>query len=166
MKKFLVCFVVCAAAASFLVACESAPVEPTKSVSAFDPSFSNGQLKKVSVEGFATGSAAVPAQQWDTWAKNAAPVVKSIISSLPNGYSFQITGHADTTGSESASGSFVGNKALSENRAVVVYNALKKAGITSPRMTYKGVGSSDPISGVAGDDGAQRRVSFQVVASK
>ena len=168
--KNVVCLMCAVCMSIFAVSCATTevkeqPVVATSLGSDAIVKAQNEQLAKVSVEGFALGNADVPAQKWDSWAKVAAPVVKTIIDNLPKGYVFQVTGHADSTGSEDASAGFVGNKKLSEQRAYAVYSSLKKQGITSSRITYKGVGSSEPLSGVSGDGDAQRRVSFRVVAS-
>jgi len=126
-------------------------------------SASNKQLLKVPVKGFAYKSSKVPSQRWDRWAKSAAPVVKGIINKLPSGYVLQITGHTDARGPEQPEGNKPGNIKISENRAKSVFQALKKNGITSPEMVYKGVGSSDPIDGVNERSASQRRVTFLVV---
>jgi len=123
----------------------------------------NEQLAKLPVSGFEYKSAAVPPQSWDKWAKVAAPVVKEVINKLPEGYVLQVTGHTDSRGPETAYGAKPGNMKISTDRARAVYNSLKKQGITSPRMTYKGVGSSEPLSGVDSADPQQRRVTFKVV---
>ena len=114
----------------------------------------NDQLKKFPVNGFASGSSEIPAQEWDKWAKLAAPVIKEIINKLPDGYSFQVTGHTDSDGSAEASGSFIGNNALSEQRAKAVADSLRNIGITSSRMVTKGVADTET---------AQRCVTFKVV---
>lgn len=123
----------------------------------------NEQLAKLPVSGFDYKSSTVPPQSWDKWAKVAAPVVKEVINKLPEGYVLQVTGHTDSRGPETAYGAKPGNMKISTDRARAVYNSLKKQGITSPRMTYKGVGSSEPISGVDSADPQQRRVTFKVV---
>lgn len=124
---------------------------------------SNEQLANFPVAGFGYKSSSVPQQQWDAWAKNAAPVIKKVIDSMPEGYVLQVTGHTDSSGPEDPTGNKPGNIKISSDRAKEVYDALKKAGITSPKMTFKGVGSSEPVDGVDGRDPKQRRVSFKVV---
>lgn len=123
----------------------------------------NDSLAKIPVEGFDYRSSKVPAQKWDKWAAAAAPVVKGIINNLPDGYVLQVTGHADGRGPEDAAGGKPGNIKISTQRAKAVYDALKGKGITSPKMTYKGVGSADPVSGLDPNDPKQRRVTFKVV---
>jgi outer membrane protein OmpA-like peptidoglycan-associated protein len=97
------------------------------------------------------------------WAKAAAPVVKEVINNLPEGYVLQVTGHSDGRGPEDPVGAKPGNIKISTDRAKAVYDSLGRQGITSPKMTYKGIGSSEPISGIDPDDAQQRRVTFKVV---
>lgn len=126
---------------------------------------SNKQLEKVPVEGFEYKSSKVPAQNWDKWAVTAAPVVSGIISKMPDGYVLQIVGHTDGRGPEEPVGDKPGNIKISTDRAKSVYNSLAKKGITSPKLTYKGAGSAEPLQGVDPRDASQRRVTF-VVAPK
>lgn len=127
-------------------------------------SVSNEQLAKYPVTGFGYKSSKVPAQEWDNWAKAAAPVVKDIIDKLPEGYALEVRGHTDSRGPETAEGDKPGNMKISTDRAKAVYDALGKAGITSPKLTYRGVGSSEPLQGVDPKSPDQRRVTFQVVS--
>jgi len=163
MKKvFLAVFVL---ALGLAIACGTTPVKP---VDVGDPkmamvSAQNKQLAKLPVEGFEYKSAQVPAQKWDMWAKAAAPVVKEVITNLPEGYVLQVTGHTDGRGPEQPAGAKPGNIKISRDRAKGVHDSLGRAGITSPKMTYKGVGFSEPLAGIDADDPQQRRVTFKVV---
>ncbi len=154
---------------ALFIACESAPKKepPPKKVSTDTSSIfvksSNEQLAKIPVAGFGYKSSKVPAQKWNKFAKDAAPIIKKIIDNLPEGYVLQVTGHADSRGPEEPVGRKPGNIKISTDRAKAVYNALRKEGIDSPNMTYKGVGSSEPIEGVDSADDSQRRVTFRVV---
>ncbi|HRS79093.1 MAG TPA: OmpA family protein [Spirochaetota bacterium] len=149
----------------FIVSCAKEQVkEPEKvGVDTNIVSASNEQLAKYPVTGFAYKSSKVPPQSWDKWAKVAAPVVKGILDKLPDGYALEIRGHADGRGPESAEGAKPGNMKISTDRAKAVYDSLGKAGITSPKLTYRGVGSSEALSGVDPKSAEQRRVTFQVV---
>jgi outer membrane protein OmpA-like peptidoglycan-associated protein len=100
------------------------------------------------------------------WATAAAPVVKGVIDKLPEGYVLQVTGHTDARGPEGPVGAKPGNIKISTDRAKAVFDALKAKGVTSPKMTYKGVGSSELIPGVDPKDAQQRRVTFKVVPQK
>lgn len=141
---------------------------PVVQASGFDTELwvktSNEQLSRVPFDGFAYKSSEVPAQKWDKWAVTAAPVISGIVSKIPDGYVLQITGHTDGSGPEDPQAQKPGNVKISTDRAKSVYNSLRKKGITSPKMTYKGAGSSEPLSGVDSRDAAQRRVTFNIVA--
>ena len=132
----------------------------------------NDQLAKIPVKGFAYKGSKVPEQEWDKWAETAAPVVKQVIDKLPEGYNLQVTGHADQVGPEepllSKKGKEVkpGNLKISTARAKAVYDALKKKGIDSPKLTFKGVGSSELTSDCDPKDACQRRVTFKVVPTE
>lgn len=126
----------------------------------------NQQLSKYPVDGFDYKSSKLSTEKWDRWAKGAAPIVKEILGKLPEGYVLQVTGHTDASGPEKPEGDKPGNLKISEDRAKTVYNALKKANITSPKLTYKGIGSSELLSGVDPRDAAQRRVTFKAVSAK
>ncbi len=124
---------------------------------------SNKQLAKYPVSGFAYKSSAVPDQQWKTWARVAAPVVKDILGKIPDGYVLEVRGHADASGPEQPEGDKPGNMNISRDRAKAVIKSLESAGIESRKITYKGVGSSEPLAGYSPRSGQQRRVSFSVV---
>ena len=126
-------------------------------------SASNAQLAKYPVTGFAYKSSKVPAQEWDKWAKVAAPVIKEIVNNLPEGYVLEVRGHADARGPETAEGNKPGNMKISTDRAKAVYDSLGKAGISSPKMVYKGAGSSETMSSADATAAEQRRVTFGIV---
>jgi outer membrane protein OmpA-like peptidoglycan-associated protein len=69
----------------------------------------------------------------------------------------QITGHAADYPTKATQAS------VSKGRAAKIYNELKKAGVPAAKMTYKGVGIDEPLSGYDGKDAKQRRVSFKAV---
>lgn len=123
----------------------------------------NKQLEKASVSGFDYKSTTIPSWKYDAWAKVSAPVVQSVLTQVPDGYVLQVTGHTDSRGPETAVGDKPGNIKISTDRALAVHTSLRKNGITSDKLTYKGVGSSQPLAGVATDHASQRRVSFLVV---
>jgi flagellar motor protein MotB len=133
------------------------------SLPGFDLKLANQQLARIPVDGFAYKSSEVPAQKWDKWAETAAPVVKGIIDRLPANHVLQVTGHTDASGPENPQGAKPGNIKISTDRAKAVHAALRKKGITSEKLTYKGVGSSEPLEGVDSRSPEQRRVTFVVV---
>ncbi len=123
----------------------------------------NRQLANSSFSGFGYKSSKLPSHKWDRWAKSAAPVVKEILQKIPDGYTLQVTGHADASGPEEPVGNKPGNIKISTDRAETVYNALRRAGIDSPKMTYKGLGSSEIREDIDPRADEQRRVTFKVL---
>ncbi len=117
----------------------------------------NAQLDKATIDQFESGKSKIPSYKWDKWAEMAAPVIKEILTRVPDGYVIKIVGHTDIVGTEKY------NKKLSINRAKTVYLALKKQGITSKKLKYTGVGSLQMLPNTNHKDGAQRRVSFIIV---
>ncbi|MGQ9842197.1 MAG: OmpA family protein [Spirochaetota bacterium] len=153
--------------AMVMVACSSTEVQqPVGDPNIAVVNAQNQQLEKIPVTGFAYKSATVPKQDWDKWATMAAPVVKEILNKLPEGYVLQVTGHTDGSGPEEPVGNKPGNIKISTERAKAVYNSLKAKGIDSPKMTYKGVGSSELLPGADPRDAANRRVTFKVIPNK
>jgi len=150
---------------AFLLACETTQPADTTVAASGGPAVAalNKGLEKVSVGGFAYKSSEIPSWEYDGWAKLSAPVVQQTLTQVPEGYVLQVTGHSDSRGPEQAVGSKPGNIKISTDRAKAVYTSLQKNGITSDKLTYKGVGSSQPLAGVPEDDAKQRRVSFIVV---
>lgn len=69
-----------------------------------------------------------------------------------------ITGHTDNSGDEPA------NQVLSLERATSVKRALIARGIPEQSLQVRGLGSSQPVSGLAPTDPANRRIEFKVVA--
>ena len=143
----------------FLLACESTQVQ----TEAPGVSLLNKQLEKATLGGFGYKSSDVPSWEYDAWAKVSAPVVQQTLTQVPDGYVLQVTGHTDSRGPEQAVGAKPGNIKISTDRAKAVHTSLRNNGITSDKLTYKGVGSSQPLEGVPEDDAQQRRVSFIVV---
>ena len=56
-----------------------------------------------------------------------------------------------------------GNIKISTDRAKTVYDALLNANISSPKLTYKGVGSDELLPDYDPRAGEQRRVTFKIV---
>ncbi|WP_338446428.1 OmpA family protein [Pelagerythrobacter marensis] len=71
-----------------------------------------------------------------------------------------ITGHTDSSGTES------GNLALSRERAHAVRQALIQRGIPGDGLRARGVGSAEPVEGLAPTDPANRRIEFSVIATE
>ncbi len=71
-----------------------------------------------------------------------------------------ITGHTDVSGAEP------GNLRLSYLRADAVREALIARGIPADGLRARGVGSREPVDGLAPDDPANRRIEFSVVATE
>lgn len=74
------------------------------------------------------------------------------------GSTIAISGHTDASGSEAR------NIALSTERAMAVQQALIRRGIPADGLRARGLGSSDPIPGLAPEDPANRRIEFSVIA--
>jgi outer membrane protein OmpA-like peptidoglycan-associated protein len=150
-----------------VVACSSSQTEQGVQDVKYDSNAwvyaSNKSLASYPVKGFGYKDATVPTMEWNKWATAAAPIVNKIVGELPEGYVLQVTGHTDSRGPETTVGNKPGNVKISSDRARNVQNMLKAKGVTSPKLTAKGVGSAEPISGIATDDPQQRRVTFQVV---
>ncbi|RIV76812.1 OmpA family protein [Pelagerythrobacter aerophilus] len=87
----------------------------------------------------------------DEVARALRPCLGSIIA---------ITGHTDSSGPEP------GNLALSMERAQAVRQALIARGIPGDGLRTRGVGSSEPVEGLAPTDPANRRIEFSVVATE
>ncbi len=112
-----------------------------------------GLLRTRSIR-FEEGSSAIlPASRilLDEVADALRPCLGSIIA---------ITGHTDTSGSEP------GNLELSMERAREVREALIRRGIPRDGLRASGVGSGDPVDGLAPDDPANRRIEFSVVRTE
>ena len=71
-----------------------------------------------------------------------------------------ITGHTDTSGTKP------GNLALSNERAEAVRQSLMARGIPADGLRARGVGSSQPVEGLAPTDPANRRIEFSVIATE
>jgi outer membrane protein OmpA-like peptidoglycan-associated protein len=150
----------------FAFGCASAPApEPKKDVG-IDLSSQNKQLSDYSIGGFAYKSSKLDTAKWDVWATKASPVVKEIISKLPEGYILQVTGHTDGSGPEEATGEKPGNIKISTDRAKTVYDALKRANINTSKITYKGIGSDELLNEFDPKAAQQRRVTFKIVQNK
>ena len=71
-----------------------------------------------------------------------------------------ITGHTDDSGTP------VGNLELSLERARAVREELVRRGIPRDGLRARGMGSDDPVEGLAASDPANRRIEFSVVRTE
>ncbi len=71
-----------------------------------------------------------------------------------------VTGHTDKSGPEP------GNIDLSRERALAVRLALQQRGIPRDGLRARGVGSREPVEGLAPGDPANRRIEFSVIATE
>ncbi|WP_324826819.1 OmpA family protein [Qipengyuania zhejiangensis] len=113
----------------------------------------DGLLRTRSVRFEEGSSAMLPASRvlLDEVAAALRPCLGSIIS---------ITGHTDASGTEP------GNIELSMERARAVREALVSRGIPRDGLRARGVGSSEPVEGLAPGDPANRRIEFAVVRTE
>lgn len=86
----------------------------------------------------------------DEVAASLRPCLGSIIA---------VTGHTDRSGPEP------GNLAISRERASAVRQALIARGIPADGLRARGIGSSEPVDGLAASDPANRRIDFSVIAT-
>jgi len=117
----------------------------------------NNQVKGFSIDGFPGAKATLNKSEDLENMKRIVGLVKPIIEKIPDGYVMQITGHAADYPTPAL------QRSVSVARAKKIYDELKKAGVPADKMTYKGVGISEPREGYDNKDFAQRRVSFKAV---
>jgi outer membrane protein OmpA-like peptidoglycan-associated protein len=167
MNRIIISAIVLAATFSFSV-CSSVQKETANDADGAGLSESamvdqaNNKLEKISYKGFAYKSIKVPAQKFNKWAVMAGPVLKEILNDLPDDYIVVVKGHTDSIITWTPKGYLVSNQKLSEWRAKVVYNALRKQGFSSKKLQYKGVGDTEPLDGVSSRNARNRRVTFEV----
>jgi flagellar motor protein MotB len=119
----------------------------------------NAQLAKVPIEGYQSGRNA-SMEEWNKMVLIAVPIVKDVLPKIPAGYVLQVTGHTDSAGGVDSKQ----NITLSNQRAMQVWTALKtKYGISSSKMTCKGVAATIKTDKCPIDNACQRRVTFIVV---
>ena len=123
----------------------------------------NTKLEKYPVMGFKYKNSRVPRREWNRWIRQTAKTVKSMLVQMPQGYVLQITGHSDSSGPEGPEGNKPGNIKISTDRAKAVYNSLRRIGISTKRITYKGMGSSMLLGDEDPRSPKQRRVTFEIV---
>ncbi len=112
-----------------------------------------GLLRTRSVRFEEASSALLPASEMllDEVADALRPCLGAIIA---------ITGHTDKSGTEP------GNIALSLDRARAVREALLARGIPRDGLRARGVGSQEPVEGLAPADPANRRIEFSVIRTE
>ncbi|MDH5717619.1 MAG: OmpA family protein [Spirochaetia bacterium] len=142
------------------------PETSTKSTTEFNVNDVNIKLAKLTLEGFAYKGTQIKNEIYGSWVKNSVPVLKELLQKLPPGYILQISGHTDAKGPEEPTGNKEGNIALSEKRAVFVYNALKKYGIDDPAIKYRGLGSAELKDSNNPNSSVNRRVTFEVISDQ
>lgn len=117
----------------------------------------NRQVRGFSIDGFPGGSAKLSGNKDLDNMKNIVGLLVPIIDRIPDGYVMQITGHcADYE-------SVLEQKRVSTARAAKVYNELKQAGVSSKKISYKGVGINEPVEGYPDKGREQRSVSFKAL---
>ena len=155
-KKFTILSAMLAAMV-FAVNCASAPETPKAMSGDMIVGPLNSQLDTATLTGFDVWGTNVDTSKYDSWAQTAAPVVKGILDKTPDGYNLEVQGHADGDGGAAQ------NQQVSTTRAKIIYDALKKQGVTSPKLTYKGYGSSNLKNPSNPSAPENRRVGFQIV---
>ena len=112
-----------------------------------------GLLRTRSIRFEEASSAILPASRLllDEVADALRPCLGSIIA---------IEGHTDQSGTEP------GNLALSMDRARAVREALVRRGIPRDGLRASGLGSSQPVEGLAPSDPANRRIEFSVIRTE
>ena len=113
----------------------------------------DGLLRSRSIRFEEASSALLPASRilLDEVADALRPCLGAIIS---------ITGHTDQSGSEP------GNLELSMERARAVREALVRRGIPRDGLRARGIGSAEPVEGLAPGDPANRRIEFAVIRTE
>ena len=170
MKKVLALIVSSVMIAAFLSSCAGTPKTSTDTAKTEvkDPQVKSGgdnfaidainrQVKGFSIDGFPGGSSKLSKNDDLENMKKIVALVKPIIDQIPAGYVMQITGHASDYNSKAM------QMSVSKGRAAKVYDELKKAGVAASKMTYKGVGVTEPLDGYDAKDPKQRSVSFKAV---
>jgi len=161
MKKALILSISSLMVIAFLSSCGDGQVKSDTTVSSSGSDYAidsiNKQVKDFYIDGFPGGSAQLNNNENLEKMKNIVSRVKPLIDQIPDGYAMQITGHCADYDSAAK------QKSVSTARAKKVYDELKKAGANESKMTYKGVGTDEPIPGVDGKDPSQRRVSFKAI---
>jgi len=116
------------------------------------------------IEGFEYKKWEIPNRQdFVKWIKASGNIIKESLDKFPESIKLEISGHADTSGPEEKEGNKLGNLYYSKKRAETVKSSLVKLGFPEKRMSFKGLGSSDPIPGVDGTSAKNRRVTFKLV---
>jgi outer membrane protein OmpA-like peptidoglycan-associated protein len=91
------------------------------------------------------------------------PALSDIINKLPTNKRIAIIGHASKTGTEEASGKFMGNIALSQKRAEAVLAYIQaNSNLNSDRFIVVAKGSSSPLANIDAKSDKNCRVSFDV----
>lgn len=117
----------------------------------------NRQVRGFSIDGFPGGSAKLSGSKDLDNMKNIVGLLVPIIDRVPDGYVMRITGHcADYE-------SVLEQKRVSTARALKVYNELKKAGVSSSKISYKGAGVDEPLEDYPAKSKEQRSVTFKAV---
>lgn len=118
-----------------------------------DQAFLNNAVQAIEFE---TSKALLKSTSFPTLDKIAALLQKY------KGYKLQISGHTDSVGDD------VSNLMLSEKRAKACYNFLIQRGVDPSRVTYIGLGETEPIADNSSFEGRQknRRVEFEFYINK
>lgn len=91
------------------------------------------------------------------------PTLAEVLNKLPTGTKLLVLGHASSTGSETATDKFIGNKELSKQRAEAVLAYLRdNSQLDMSKFEVVSKGSSVPVSGVNPADPQNRRVGFDI----
>lgn len=168
MKKVLLPLVVMAVA--FMFACASqqpaatdqgtaAPTVSSSGPATLAVSASNETLRMASneLDVFPPSRAALSANNRQMLGSKLVQIVGEVVNKVPEGYVVQITGHsAKVRLDEDAD-------RVSTARAKAVYDTLVRGGISASKLTYKGIGNSQPKDGFGPKAKEQRRVTFMVV---
>ena len=89
---------------------------------------------------------------------SARVFAQSLLTPELSGRRFVISGHTDARGGRAL------NMALSERRAAAVQDFLVAQGVDRSRLSARGVGPDEPLSGRGAADPANRRVEAELAS--
>lgn len=97
----------------------------------------------------------------DFMKKVLIPALSKLVNALPTNKKVLLIGHASATGTEEASGRFMGNIALSRKRGEAVLDyILKNSSLSKEKFEIQAKGSSSPLSGSDPTADSNRRAGF------
>ena len=117
----------------------------------------NDKLLESNIYGFPAWVTKLPDEKMNEWYEKNEQLLKKTIENMPDGYVLQVGGHTNARGSSNR------NRAISKERARIVYKFLLAKGIKKKSLDYRGYGEKRAANTANPDADFNKKITFEII---